>query len=73
MFAYSFKYINIISSKLMMATGTFDIITSFNTGILNVFNPFINKLATFASLITLYSISFKHAKFDNKKKKQKLK
>lgn len=72
MFAYSFKYINIVSSKLMMATGTLNIITSFNTGILNVFNPFINKLATFASIVTLYSIAFKHAKYDNKNKKTNL-
>ncbi|MGL4948671.1 MAG: hypothetical protein ACRC42_04845 [Mycoplasma sp.] len=59
-FAYSFKSNNIVASKLMIASGTAFVVTGFNTGILNAFNPIINRLANFSTFTVYISISCHH-------------
>ncbi|MGL4950472.1 MAG: hypothetical protein ACRC4M_01360 [Mycoplasma sp.] len=56
-FAYSFKSNNIAASKTMISIGTAYIVTGFNTGTLNFFNPIINRLANMATFSSYLSLA----------------
>ncbi|MGL4951490.1 MAG: hypothetical protein ACRC4L_00745 [Mycoplasma sp.] len=64
-FAYSFKSNNITASKLMLGMGAAYVVTGFNTGILNFFNPLINRIANLAA----YSSYISFASYNLKKNK----
>ncbi len=61
-FAYAFRYNDSPPARIMLAGAVPWIRTGFNTGILNYFNAYVNKLAVLATYVTFLAIACKHDK-----------
>ncbi len=61
-FAYAFRYNDSPPARIILAGAVPWIRTGFNTGILNYFNAYVNKLAVLSTYTTFLAIACKHDK-----------
>lgn len=60
MFAYAFKFSDLIPMKMVLSNATPYIKSGFNSGILSFFNPIINKVSLIATYSIYLAIACKH-------------